>query len=607
MTKRLKKLTVAIAIGVVLIVAGIISGVLVINSSVSKRPTYVATAEELVTAINDDIDKPIVLSNDIVVHGDLTANKLFDLEMNDHNLRVIGTFTLKTDAAGEMYVCDGKNQIKKRERVQADKIVIDAVNATVTWNANVQLKNGYTADDFVVSSADHTFIFNGLMVSESGDAVKTAMTVKQGRVVVSASDENVKTPAEIVVPADAKDAFVDNKTEAEVNIKASTSVSVAGTVSVDIDEKAENVKITAPEAGSSVTVKSGTAASVDAAGSDVIVDKGATVAGKVTAGKVENNGTVGEIDSNDVTDNSVAIRKDDAKTELSAYALAKGKDNYSANGWEAIKACVTAGNTAIDAATDIDGVNAALAAAKSEIDKVKTAEQETADALAAKKTETLAALDEAKNNYKETDYRETEWQNITEAYDTAKSGIKAVTDIKDLPGEFVKTFTDVAKAQKTIAQLELEEAKTAALAELENCYKSKSAVDYSETDWERIETLYSNGVKDINDSETIDDVTTLLSAAKAAINGIKKSYAINYVNANDSDVTNSNPERIYETDSAIVLKDPSRTGYEFMGWYADEEFETEITEITYSGKAVTVYAKWGTNVHFVGPGVYAGT
>lgn len=547
MTKRLKKLTVAIAIGVVLIAAGIISGVCIINSSVNKRPTYVATAEELVAAINDDIDKPIVLNNDIVVHGDLAANKLFDLEMNDHNLRVIGTFTLKTDAAGEMYVCDGKNQIKKRERVQADKIVIDAVNATITWNANVQLKNGYTADDFVVSSADHTFIFNGLMISESGDAVKTAMTVKQGRVVVSASDENVKAPAEIVVPADAKDAYVDNKTEAEVNIKASASVSVAGTVSVDIDDKAENVKITAPEAGSSVTVKSGTAASVEAAGSDVIVDKGATVAGKVTAGKVENNGTVGEIDSDDVTDNSVAIRKADAKTELSAYALAKGKDNYSANGWEAIKACVTAGNTAIDAATDIDGANAAFAAAKAEIDKVKTAEQEAADALANKKTETLAALDEAKNNYKETDYREAEWKNVTDAYDAAKAGIEAVTDINNLPGEFVKSFTDVAKAQKTIAQLELEEAKTAALANLKTAYENYNLDDYREEQRNAITAAYNtaktsieNATKSDELAQFVENFTTTASAQKTdfalyreeAIAGIKD-YVNNELKADD--------------------------------------------------------------------------
>lgn len=450
MTKRLKKLTVAIAIGVVLIAAGIISGVCIINSSVNKRPTYVATAEKLVAAINDDIDKPIVLSNDIVVHGDLAANKLFDLEMNGHNLRVIGTFTLKTDAAGEMYVSDGKNPIKKRERVQADKIVIDAVNATITWNANVQLKNGYTADDFVVSSADHTFIFNGLIISESGDAVKTAMTVKQGRVVVSASDENVKTPAEIVVPADAKDAFVDNKTEAEVNIKASTSVSVAGTVSVDIDDKAENVKITAPEAGSSVTVKSGTAASVDAAGSDVIVDKGATVAGKVTAGKVENNGTVGEIDSDDVTDNSVAIRKADAKTELSAYALAKGKDNYSADGWEAIKVCVTAGNTAIDAATDIDGVNAAFAAAKAEIDKVLTLNGEFEKYREDKKTE----LDEYAAS--EDDYTAANWTTVSETVTAGKEAISKATDKSGVDAAFneAKAAIDaVAKAQAKLGEV----------------------------------------------------------------------------------------------------------------------------------------------------------
>ena len=248
-----------------------------------------------------------------------------------------------------------------------------------------------------------------------------------------------------------------------------------------------------------------------------------------------------------MTDNSVAIRKADAKTELSAYALAKGKDNYSANGWESVKACVTAGNTAIDAATDIDGVNAALAAAKAEIDKVKTAEQEAADALANKKTETLAALDEAKNNYKETDYREAEWKNVTDAYDTAKAGIEAVTDINNLPGEFVKTFTDVADAQKTIAQLELEEAKTAALANLEAAYKNYNLDDYREEQRNAITAAYNtaktsieNATKSDEIAQFVENFTTTASAQKTdfalyreeAIAGIKD-YVNNELKADD--------------------------------------------------------------------------
>lgn len=454
MTKRLKKLLVAITIGVVLITAGIISGVCVINASLAKRPTYVSTAEELETAINDDVDKPIVLNNDIVVHGDLNANKLFDLEMNGHDLRVIGKMTLRTSKAGEMYLCDGKTAIKSREKVQADSVEIDAVNATVTWNANVQLKDGYTADDFVVAAADHSFIFNGIMLGAGGHATKTAMTVKQGRVVVAVKDEDVKAPAEIVVPAGANGVLVDNKTDDEVNIKASTSVSVSGNVSIDVDENAEDVKISAKTDSSKVTIKSGTVSSVDASGSEVIVDKGAVVDGKITAGKVENNGTVGEIEAGEIVDNSVAIYKEDKKNELDEYALAKGKDSYTSDNWTAVQLAVTAGKKAIDDAADIAAVDAAFAAAKAEIDKVKTAEQEAADALANKKTETLAALEAYAESKGEANYTAENWTAIQDAVTAGQNAIDNAADKTAVDAAFEAAKTEIDSVALAKARLD---------------------------------------------------------------------------------------------------------------------------------------------------------
>ena len=530
------------------------------------------------------------------------------------------------------------------------------------------MKDGYTADDFVVSAADHSFIFNGLMLGKSGEAGKTAMTVKQGRVVVSEKDEDVKAPAEIVVPSDAKDVLIENKTSDDVNIKASTSVSVSGTVSVDVDEKAEDVKITAPSGDSKVTIKSGTVSSVDAAGSEVIVDKGATVTDKVTAGKVENNGTVGEIEAGEVVDNSVAIRKEDRKAELDAYARAKGKENYTANGWEAVKAAVTAGNAAIDAAADIAGVDAAFETAKANIDAVKTiatelteykaakkaaiekyatdkgeanytadnwtviqnavtsaktaidaaadkgavdaaynaavvnidavksiaqqladkkaevaqslkaaydacdltlyrdaeknaitakyeelktainavtdianlpgtfvadfntfvAAQKTdaqyvAEELAAKKTEVIAALDTEYAKYKQADYRAAEWKNITDAYNTAKAGINAVTVITDLPGNFVATFTATASAQKTDAQLTAEELaakKTEVIGKLDEAKARYAEADYREAQWKNITDAYNtakNGINAVTDIANlpgtfVNDFTTVADA-----------------------------------------------------------------------------------------------
>ena len=504
MTKRLKKLLVAITIGVVLITAGIISGVCVINASLAKRPTYVSTAEELETAINDDVDKPIVLNNDIVVHGDLNANKLFDLEMNGHDLRVIGKMTLRTSKAGEMYLCDGKTAIRSREKVQADCVEIDAVNATVTWNANVQLKDGYTADDFVVAAADHSFIFNGIMLGAGGHATKTAMTVKQGRVVVAVKDEDVKAPAEIVVPAGANGVLVDNKTEDEVNIKASTSVSVSGNVSIDVDENAEDVKISAKTDSSKVTIKSGTVSSVDASGSEVIVDKGAVVDGKITAGKVENNGTVGEIEAGEIVDNSVVIYKEDKKNELDEYALAKGKDSYTSDNWTAVQLAVTAGKTAIDKAADIAAVDAAFAAAKAEIDKVKTAEQEAADALANKKTETLAALKAYAESKGEANYTAENWTAIQSAVTAGKEAIAAAANETAVDAAYNAAAANI-DAVKTIAQ-QLADKKAEVLQNLKTAYDGIDLTLYRETEKNAITAKYEERKAAIN---AVTDIANL--------------------------------------------------------------------------------------------------
>ena len=519
MTKRLKKLLVAITIGVVLITAGIISGVCVINASLAKRPTYVSTAEELETAINDDVDKPIVLNNDIVVHGDLNANKLFDLEMNGHDLRVIGKMTLRTSKAGEMYLCDGKTAIKSREKVQADSVEIDAVNATVTWNANVQLKDGYTADDFVVAAADHSFIFNGIMLGAGGHATKTAMTVKQGRVVVAVKDEDVKAPAEIVVPAGANGVLVDNKTDDEVNIKASTSVSVSGNVSIDVDENAEDVKISAKTDSSKVTIKSGTVSSVDASGSEVIVDKGAVVDGKITAGKVENNGTVGEIEAGEIVDNSVAIYKEDKKNELDEYALAKGKDSYTSDNWTAVQLAVTAGKKAIDDSADIAAVDAAFAAAKSEIDKVKTAEQEAADALANKKTETLAALEAYAESKGEANYTAENWTAIQSAVTAGKTAIDKAADIAAVDAAFAEAKTAI-DAIETVAD-SLEAYKTTQKAALEAYAESKGEANYTAENWTAIQSAVTAGKEAIAAVANETAVDAAYNAAAANIDAVK--------------------------------------------------------------------------------------
>ena len=67
-------------------------------------------------------------------------------------------------------------------------------------------------------------------------------------------------------------------------------------------------------------------------------------------------------------------------------------------------------------------------------------------------------------------------------------------------------------------------------------------------------------------------------------------YAIKYV-MNKGTNNKSNP-KTYSTKD-VKLKNPTRKGYTFSGWYTDSKFKNKVTTIKASTKAnITVYAKW---------------
>ena len=67
-------------------------------------------------------------------------------------------------------------------------------------------------------------------------------------------------------------------------------------------------------------------------------------------------------------------------------------------------------------------------------------------------------------------------------------------------------------------------------------------------------------------------------------------YNINYVlngGVNDS----TNPEH-YTVEDTIDFKNPTREGYDFLGWYEDATFTTPIAGVSNRTGDITVYAKW---------------
>ena len=492
MTKRLKNLIVGVIIGVILIAAGLITGIILINNANKNAPTYVSTAAELEKAVNDDIDKPIVLKDNIIINGDFTANKLFDLEMNNYNVTVDGKFTLKTEESGEMYLCDGKNSLFTREVIKAKQIEVDAVNATVVWNANVTLKDGYTADDFKITVSQHTFIFNGIILNEEGTQSPTAMTVAGGRVVVADnSDEGAASESTIVVPKTANDVVIENHGDEAVSVYAGTGVSVAGKVEVSVADEAEGVVISTPENNeipTNIVIVSGTAESVNADGAEVTVGENAVVTGTVTGDKVTNNGSVGEIVADEVVDNSFSEYKTAKKAEVEQYALDKGESNYSAQNWALIEGYVSAAKTAIDAAEDKAAVDSAVSSAKASIDAVKTIAEEDAAALKAKKTEAKSALDKYVS---EEDYYSEEWAEITALIASGKEAIDAAGSITAVDTALTAAKTEIDKvATKAKAD---EAARQAALADLNNFVATINEEEYTAEDFDLMEEKNSDG------------------------------------------------------------------------------------------------------------------
>lgn len=58
----------------------------------------------------------------------------------------------------------------------------------------------------------------------------------------------------------------------------------------------------------------------------------------------------------------------------------------------------------------------------------------------------------------------------------------------------------------------------------------------------------------------------------------------------------SNPATYYKEMSTIKLKNPTKTGYTFKGWYSDSKFKTKVSEIKKGSTGnKTLYAKWAVN------------
>lgn len=75
----------------------------------------------------------------------------------------------------------------------------------------------------------------------------------------------------------------------------------------------------------------------------------------------------------------------------------------------------------------------------------------------------------------------------------------------------------------------------------------------------------------------------------ACTNDVTKSYKVIFETNGGSKI---NTIAVKENSELKLPTDPSKTGYEFVGWYLDEELEEELPTPYVVTKNVTIYAKW---------------
>lgn len=216
----------------------------------------------------------------------------------------------------------------------------------------------------------------------------------------------------------------------------------------------------------------------------------------------------------DLTSEELLAAKNTAKAELDIYV---NSSNYRTEEQALLTSAIAEGKNAIDSATDISAVNAALANAKATIDEIKTDAELTAEELATAKTNAKAELDSYANA---NDYRADQQALLASAIANGKVAIDGAADISA-----VSTALANAKAAideiKTDAELTAEEL---AVAKIE----AKSALDtyvdlndYRTEQQSAIATAIANGKIAIDAATTKAGVTSALDSAKLAIDAIK--------------------------------------------------------------------------------------
>lgn len=122
-------------------------------------------------------------------------------------------------------------------------------------------------------------------------------------------------------------------------------------------------------------------------------------------------------------------------------------------------------------------------------------------------------------------------------------------------------------------------------------------------------TSYKNQEEVKNLSSKDGDTITLYAQWKKA-NKAEKKYSITY-KLNKGKNNKNNPSSYTKKTATIKLKNATRKGYTFKGWYSDKKYKNKVKQIKKGSTGnVTLYAKWTANqytIKFNGNGATSGS
>ncbi len=127
-----------------------------------------------------------------------------------------------------------------------------------------------------------------------------------------------------------------------------------------------------------------------------------------------------------------------------------------------------------------------------------------------------------------------------------------------------------------------------------NTFKKKG---YTFTGWN---TKKDGSGKTYKNKESVKNLTSKNKATVTLYAQWKKAkYTITY-KLNGGKNNKNNPSNYYITTSNITLKNPTRTGYTFAGWYSDSKYKNKVTTIKKGSTGnKTLYAKWTVNTYTI--------